>query len=194
MATSARNTRPVQLRLALKASKTLIPLALFALAFAAALVVLKRPGVPAAVPAKATTAQPVRVASLPAPVASAEPSAPEVPSEAGAALTDQAVAPARAAPPVPETIAGSDGPPEVVASADATTRTPDDVSQAIDTLRDGTPQDRVLAIQALATTGHSGRSLSRVRQSLRFAASDQDPDVAARAREAYDSLLERDDP
>jgi hypothetical protein len=109
-------------------------------------------------------------------------------------VTDRAPAPAMPAPPVPESIAASDGPPEVVASADAAPPTPDDVSQAIDTLRDGTPQDRVLAIQSLATTGHSGRSLSRVRQSLRFAASDQDPDVAARAREAYDSLLKREDP
>ncbi len=46
MATSARNRRAVELRLALKASRTLIPLALFGLAFAGALFVLKRPGPP----------------------------------------------------------------------------------------------------------------------------------------------------
>jgi 16S rRNA C1402 N4-methylase RsmH len=68
------------------------------------------------------------------------------------------------------------------------------VAQTIDAQRNGAPEDRVAAIQTLAATGHSGRALGRVRQSLRFAAADQDPEIAARAQEAYDSLMKRDDP
>lgn len=179
----------------LKASKTFIPLALFGLAFAGALFVLKRPGPSAAAPALAReVARPARVASSLG-AASAEPAAaptdPQQP-DADASPAAASVAPPRAAP-VPESLTASDGPPEVSASAQMP-RVADDIAQAIDTLREGTPGDRVLAIQSLAATGHSGRSLSRIRQSLRFAASDQDPDVAARAQEAYDSLVKREDP
>jgi hypothetical protein len=196
MATSARNRPPVQLRLALKASRTLIPLALFALAFVGALLVLRRPGAPAAAPAKAITAQPVRVASVPAggSAGSGTDATPSEPPPSHESLSAEPVARALPAPPVPETVAVSEGPPEVPPTAETSPPVADDVAQAISTLREGSPADRVLAIQSLAATGHSGRSLSRVRQTLRFAASDQDPDVAARAQEAYDSLIKRDDP
>jgi len=180
----------------LKASRTLIPLALFALAFAGALFVLRRPGPPPVAPVGPATAQPVRVASVPA-VGAVEASTEVTPSEAPASddsSTEQPAARAMPPPPIPDTVAASDGPLEVSPVADSSPPVADDVSQAIDTLREGSPADRVLAIQSLAATGHSGRALSRVRQTLRFAASDQDPNVAARAQEAYDSLLERDDP
>jgi hypothetical protein len=149
MATSARNTAPVEIRLALKGSKTLIPAVLFALAFAGSLVVVERP-------------------DSPAPVSSPVPRhrAPEIPHEADAPRTDRAAAPVPRDPPVPETMVVSDGPPEVLPAADAPPRTADDVSQSTDTLR----------------------------ESLRLAAADEDPDVAARAQEAYDSLLQREDP
>lgn len=194
MATSARNRQTVQLRLALNASRTLIPLALFALAFAGALFVLRRPGPPTAVPVQASAGPRIARASAPA-LSPAEPrtqmpaesSAPdEMPSEQQATRSTNASL-------VPETVAASDGPPEVDSAA-GSPPVADDVAQAISTLREGSPADRVLAIQTLAATGHSGRALSRVRQTLRFAASDLDPDVAARAQEAYDSLLRRDDP
>ena len=68
------------------------------------------------------------------------------------------------------------------------------VGDAIDTLKySGSPDDRVRAIRALAATARGGLEVARARSSLRVAAVDENPDVAARAQEEYDALIERDD-
>ena len=71
---------------------------------------------------------------------------------------------------------------------------PADVGQALDALKYGASDERVRAIQSLAAATPSAAELASVRSSLRLAATDQDPDIAERAQEAYDSLMKRDDP
>jgi hypothetical protein len=192
MATFARNMAPVKLCLALKsyapleahprsrAHPALIALALFTLAFGATFFVLNRPGSPASEASSrhasispSDSARPAvdvlaaSVASTPPPPPPPPPSLPE---------------PAVTADDLDSSLPPPDSPP------------PDDFAQTLDTLRSGTPEDRVAAIQTLAATSPGGLAFGHVRQSLRFAAADPDPEIAARAQEAYDSLMKRDDP
>ncbi len=57
----------------------------------------------------------------------------------------------------------------------------------------GTTEERVRAIQAIAEAAGRGSEVARARQTLRLAAADPDPEVAARAQEEYEQLAERDD-
>ena len=155
----------------MKAHETLIPLALFALAFAGALFVLRQPGaaapdsvIPAAhSPEAARTVSAVRVASAAPPSIITPPDAEE------------------SAPPAPSVSADTQPPIEAV-------------GDAIDTLEySGNPDDRVRAIRTLGATARDGPEVPRVRSSLGVAAADEDPDVAARAQDEYDALVEHDD-
>ena len=156
MATYAGNARPVELRLAVKTRTTLIPLALFALAFFGALFALKGSGPAAPGPAKA-----LPVVHDPALASAAVPAPLDRVALVAAARFEAPAA-------VPESVAETPRPPEAV-------------EDAIDTLEySGSPEGRV-------------RAVSRARSSLRVAAADDDPDVAARAQEEYEALVERED-
>lgn len=68
------------------------------------------------------------------------------------------------------------------------------VVDAVSTLDNSlSPDDRARAINSLAASTPEGPDVARARSSLRVAATDEDPDIAARAQEAYDLLVERDD-
>jgi hypothetical protein len=68
------------------------------------------------------------------------------------------------------------------------------VGAAIDTLEySGSPEDRVRALRSLSGTAGNSADRARVRSSLHVAATDDDPDIAARAQEEYEALVERDD-
>ena len=55
------------------------------------------------------------------------------------------------------------------------------------------PADRASAIQLLGEAAHGGSDVARIRMSLRQASTDPDPDVAARAQEEYERLVEHDE-
>jgi hypothetical protein len=57
----------------------------------------------------------------------------------------------------------------------------------------GTPEERARAIQVISEASQGGMDIARARHALRWAAGDSDPDVAARAQEAYEHLIERDE-
>jgi hypothetical protein len=56
-----------------------------------------------------------------------------------------------------------------------------------------TPEERARAIQVISDAARGGMDVARARHALRWAAGDTDPDVAARAQEAYEQLIERDE-
>jgi hypothetical protein len=175
----------------------LIPLALFALAFAGTFMALNRPGSPAAaliragapvVDAREVASSASEASSHDASLALGDSARPALDVRAGAVASMPPPLP----PPLPEPAVTADDLDSSLPPSDPPP--PHDVAPTIDTLRSGTPEDRVAAIQTLAATSPGGLAFGRVRQSLRFAAADPDPEIAARAQEAYDSLMKRDDP
>jgi hypothetical protein len=203
-----------------KAHETLIPLALFVLAFAGALFVLRQPGAVASdsaisaahTPRAARTASAVRMVStapasgVASPLTAASAAPPSGATGSSIASVSATASPQSAAPRtahadsiVPaggEGARAEDGDAEesVPAPPAEAQRSIEAVGDAIDTLKySSSSEDRVRAIRALATTARSGLEMARARTSLRVAAADENPDVAARAQEEYDALIERDD-
>ena len=173
--------------LALEARNSLILVALFALAFLGALFALKLARPAAAGPAANAVAPLLRVAAAPvsqAPIGVASPVAAW--SAAKTQTVDRPAAPAAGS--VAEQPAAEVAQPLVDAPITG-------VSDAADALRHSqNPADRVRAIQVLAESARDGHEVSRVRFFLqRTASGDEDPDVAARAREEYERLVERED-
>jgi len=175
--------------------KTLIPLALFALAFGGALLFQKRLGAAApepAVPMPAT--QMLRMARsasgtapVPTPIVEARPAL-EVASVAEGQPARPAVAPAPVAPPEVEQ------PPFAAVIAPEVQASMESVDEAANTLkRSGSADDRARAIRSLAAAARAGVEGSRVRAMLQFAAADENPDVATRAQEELEAIIERED-
>ena len=164
-----------------------MPLALFALAFAGALFVLREPGAAGdAGPPAAASAVPWADAAS----ASSAPASDTASPQAGGQRAANAATEPRAVAAPPE----SDGPARESAIPPDAQPAVEAVGDAIDTLESSaSPDDRVRAIRSLAATARSGLDVPRVRSSLRVAAADDDPDVAARAQDEYDALLERED-
>ena len=70
----------------------------------------------------------------------------------------------------------------------------DSVEEAVNTLkRSGSADDRARAVRSLAAAARSGVEGSRVRAMLQFAAADENPDVATRAQEELEAIIERED-
>jgi hypothetical protein len=92
-------------------------------------------------------------------------------------------------------VARAPDPPLVTPGASSDVQPPiEPISEAIDTLENSlSPDDRVRAIRSLAANARDGIEVTRVRASLRLAATDEDPDVAARAQEEYEGHVERED-
>ena len=186
----------------MKAHKTLIPLALFALAFVGALLVQRRPGAAAPGPVTAmSSAQWLRVAGLRSgtAVTSADSLRPadDAPSNGPSNGLSNGREESRSRPPPPATpgavpeaedpVVASDGPPGVPRSVES-------IADAVDALKhSGSVDDRVRAVQSLAEAARSGHEVSRVRASLHYAAADENPEVATRAQQEYDALVERED-
>jgi hypothetical protein len=176
---------------ALKVREPLIPVALFVLAFASALLALRQPKIGAldrahaATPANGT--EPANSAALANDVARAlgadsRADASGAPGVAASGERRRAEEPASAP-------AKSDAAAAVEMQGPAQT-----LDAALDTLDYSlSPDDRARAIRSLAATAPDGSGIARVRSSLRIAAADEDPDVAARAQETYDALVERYD-
>ncbi|MEJ0036072.1 MAG: hypothetical protein WDO68_08305 [Gammaproteobacteria bacterium] len=169
----------------MKAARSLIPLALFALAFLVALFALRQPRPAAPEPMNVSpAAQLLRVAS--------------VASEARPAIaaTVSASPAAKVRAPIPPT--GSVVPPDAdeppASAGPATAERSFAVAEAVDALTDsGSADDRVRAIQSLAASARDGYDVARVRSSLRLASADANPDVAARAQEEWERLVEREE-
>jgi hypothetical protein len=170
--TSGRNTATVKLRLALNARDALVPLALFALAFLGSLFAMR-------------IATPL-----------AGPIPPDVPANDAGAPHAAAARPAAAIAGPP---AAFSAPLVAEAPNDATEPLPVDVPlptvrESFATLKTfGTRDERVRAIEAISEAARQGSDLARARQALRLAASDPDPEVAARAQEEYEQVAERDE-
>jgi penicillin-binding protein 1A len=194
----------------LNARNTLIPLALFALAFVGSLFVLRSAAPPwAAGPAMGTAAAAsLRVAAAvpsgAAPdaradiaVVSAGASAAAAGGANGAALSRAVGSSAGAAGTSPA--ASNAAPVAEVAAAPAELPLPIDgplpsVTESYALLKNsGTPEERARAILVISEAARSGVDIARARHALRWAAGDTDPDVAARAQEAYEQLIERDE-
>lgn len=101
----------------------------------------------------------------------------------GAAPLPSAVRPR--APSVSDAIA-ADPPPDTDYTAS--------VSEAAELLNlSGNTDDRVRAVRSLAASAREGDDVAYVRSFLRVASADDDPDVAARAQEEYERLIDRED-
>jgi len=204
-------------RCVVRTRETFVPLALFALAFVGALLVMRQPGADAPdeahAPAQAraeaagrasslrrvsavSTGSAVRAASLlGAARAASEPglwgtfvSSAESGQSAGERESDGRDAERRE---VSGDSAQPEPPPVTPVDAQLASAT---VGAAIDTLKySGSPEDRARAIRSLSGTARNGAEVARVRSSLHLAATDDDPDIAARAQEEYEALVERDD-
>jgi hypothetical protein len=154
----------------LKASKPLLPLALFALSFVVAMFVLRQPSA-------GTRAQPIPRVRYPGAPAI------QVRSAGTAGTASVTLAP-------PSDVAA----PAPASTASLDSRPIESIVEAIDTLENSlSPDDRVRAIHSLAAHARDGIEVTRVRASFRLAAIDENPDVAARAQEEYEALVERDD-
>ena len=65
---------------------------------------------------------------------------------------------------------------------------------AIYTLRSSTDShERIRAIGSLASSALEGKDVARIRSTLRVASADEDEDVAVRAQETYEQLVDRQD-
>jgi hypothetical protein len=205
--TRGRNTGPVKLRLALKARNTLVPLALFALAFIGSLLAMKRatPVAPvSAIAIEISVTSPPRIAGAPASSHRTE-MAPAISAPSGVAVTPTISAPAGLAPATggrPATsVALATSVAWPVAPAPMVDRMPlparetllPGIKESFSMLSFGTTEERIRAIQAIAEAARSGSEVAGVRRALRLTAADPDPEVAARAQEEYEQLSERDD-
>jgi hypothetical protein len=170
------------MRIALKAPKPLLPLALFALSFAGAMFVLRQP-----VGAERAQLVPARSASAPL-----RPETAFVEGGEHGDATGRGEPRGEAHAAADYRSFGTSAEPPVTAVAG--TRSIESIGEVIDTLENSlSPDDRVRAIHSLAANARDGVEVTRVRSSLRLAATDEDPDVAARAQEEYEALVERDD-
>ena len=71
---------------------------------------------------------------------------------------------------------------------------PDQLSTLTQTLLDDTDAyHRVAALNALSSLADQGYEINTIRDSLRLAAADDNPDVADRARDAYDHLIQQEE-
>jgi hypothetical protein len=181
----AGKTRP-----RLKARNSLIPLALFGLAFFGSFFAMRLARPVAAEPAQAPS-----IAQLPRVASASQPLQPQFPA---ASEPIEAAAPAAVShqpPPTPPVVAPTvEEPPPVDPWPAEALQSFTAVEEVVQTLRhSANAAERINAIDQLAETARKGVEVSQVRASLRLAASDESPDVAARAQEEYEKLVERED-
>ena len=66
------------------------------------------------------------------------------------------------------------------------------IEQATDAIANSIDRaERIRALRAVVASAQTAREVARVRSTLKDAAADEDPDIAQRAQEEYDRLLER---
>lgn len=180
-------------RYVVRTRETFVPLVLFALALVGALLMMRQPGAdaPANVARAASPLGAAHAASDPGLRGTFAPSA-ESAQSAGEREADRRDADSRDAE-RGDANGDSTQPQSTPTTPLDAQPTRETVGAAIDTLKFGSPEDRVLAIRSLSGTARNGAEMARVRSSLHLAATDDDPDVAARAQEEYEALVERDD-